>query len=277
MSQSRPRRSAARRPCRKPASRCRRGVRRCRQGGALDRRRRRAGIPALGGQGDPGPAAGRKRRGRSLRLRRQGIGAGLRLAFGRAGACGAGERHAGEGGARRQRARMRRALAVEPGCDHRAGALAAAAPSALHNNCSGKHSGFLCGCRHLRINHPGYVGADHPYQEMCAGRWRRSPAPSTPNATAASTAARSRPMRCRCKTWRPALPGWRPATGLSADRAAAARRLFAACMAEPFFVAGSGRADTRLDAGGTGPHLRQDRRRRRLLRRACPSSGSASR
>jgi L-asparaginase II len=35
-------------------------------------------------------------------------------------------------------------------------------PSALHNNCSGKHSGFLCACRHLRINHPGYVGADHP-------------------------------------------------------------------------------------------------------------------
>jgi L-asparaginase II len=34
--------------------------------------------------------------------------------------------------------------------------------------------------------------------------------------------------------------------GLPAGRAEAARRLMAACMAEPFFVAGTGRADTRL-------------------------------
>lgn len=35
-------------------------------------------------------------------------------------------------------------------------------PSALHNNCSGKHAGFLCGCRHLRLDHRGYVRPDHP-------------------------------------------------------------------------------------------------------------------
>ena len=39
--------------------------------------------------------------------------------------------------------------------------------------------------------------------------------------------------------------------GLGAERAKAARRLIDACMAEPFFVAGTGRMDTRLmEAGG---------------------------
>ena len=250
------------------ASRRGRGVRRRRQGGAGDRRRRRAGVPALGGQGDPGAAAGRKRRGGSLRLRRQGTGAGLRLAFGRAGACRAGGRHAGAGRPGRQRARMRRALAVDPRRDRRAGALAAAAPTALHNNCSGKHSGFLCAlpasrhrssrlCRR-RASLPG-DGARGD-----GGGDRRRARRAT---TAASTAARSRPMRCRSEIWR--LGFARMATGkrpVGRSRAKAAKRLFAACMAEPFFVAGTGRADTRADAGRAGPHLRQDRRRRRLLR-----------
>src|SRR5690606_15530343 len=35
------------------------------------------------------------------------------------------------------------------------------APTQLHNNCSGKHAGFVCTCRHLGFDHAGYVGADH--------------------------------------------------------------------------------------------------------------------
>ena len=49
-------------------------------------------YPALGGQGDPGAAAGRERRGRPLWFRRSGACAGLRLARRRAGACRAGDR-----------------------------------------------------------------------------------------------------------------------------------------------------------------------------------------
>ena len=125
-------------------------------------------------------------------------------------------------------------------------------PSALHNNCSGKHSGFLCGCRHLRINHPGYVGPDHPYQEAV----RRAMA----EVTGAEHAERNRGIDgCSIPTY--AVPLRNLATGfarmatgkgLPADRAAAARRLFAACMAEPFFVAGSGRADTGMMRAAPG-------------------------
>ena len=40
--------------------------------------------------------------------------------------------------------------------------------------------------------------------------------------------------------------------GLSAERARAAKRLFAACMAEPFYVAGTGRADVSLMEAAPG-------------------------
>src|ERR1043165_7555117 len=38
------------------------------------------------------------------------------------------------------------------------------APSALHNNCSGKHSGFLCVACAAGVDHRGYVNAEHAVQ-----------------------------------------------------------------------------------------------------------------
>lgn len=40
------------------------------------------------------------------------------------------------------------------------------APSALHNNCSGKHAGFLTVCRHLGLPWHGYIRAEHAVQEL---------------------------------------------------------------------------------------------------------------
>jgi L-asparaginase II len=39
------------------------------------------------------------------------------------------------------------------------------APSALHNNCSGKHAGFLTAARHLGEPTRGYIAAEHPAQQ----------------------------------------------------------------------------------------------------------------
>src|SRR4051794_29542651 len=48
-------------------------------------------------------------------------------------------------------------------------ARSASAPSALHNNCSGKHSGFLCvGCA-AGVDHHGYVKAEHLVQREVRG------------------------------------------------------------------------------------------------------------
>ena len=43
-------------------------------------------------------------------------------------------------------------------------------PNPLHNNCSGKHAGFLCTCVHSGVDHRGYVKAGHAFQEMVARR-----------------------------------------------------------------------------------------------------------
>ncbi len=46
---------------------------------------------------------------------------------------------------------------------------AGAAPTTLHNNCSGKHSGMLCLALHLGAPIQGYIAPDHPAQLA----WRR--------------------------------------------------------------------------------------------------------
>ncbi|MBT6095756.1 MAG: asparaginase [Rhodospirillaceae bacterium] len=38
----------------------------------------------------------------------------------------------------------------------------------IHNNCSGKHTGFLTTCQHLGEATAGYIGADHPVQQRLA-------------------------------------------------------------------------------------------------------------
>jgi len=40
------------------------------------------------------------------------------------------------------------------------------APSALYNNCSGKHAGMLLLCKHLGFPVPGYTQKDHPLQVL---------------------------------------------------------------------------------------------------------------
>jgi L-asparaginase II len=125
-------------------------------------------------------------------------------------------------------------------------------PSALHNNCSGKHSGFVCTCKHLGINYRGYVGAEHESQKMVR------------DAMESITGAAHRVGACGtdgCSIPTYAVPlknfalGFaRMATGngLAPERAKAARRIFSACMAEPFFVAGTERLDTDLMSAANG-------------------------
>lgn len=124
--------------------------------------------------------------------------------------------------------------------------------SALHNNCSGKHAGFLCACRHIGLNHRGYVGIAHQYQRLIASAME--------DVTGAPHRAENSGIDgCSIPTY--AVPLRNLATGfarmasgvgLARDRAAAARRLFDACMAEPFEVAGTGRADTEMMRAGKG-------------------------
>jgi L-asparaginase II len=126
----------------------------------------------------------------------------------------------------------------------RALAMAGEAPSALHNNCSGKHAGFVCTAVAEGRDPSGYVASDHP--TMRAVR----------QAVAAVTGAdlsRESPGvdGCSIPTYRIALRAL--ATGfarfgagtlLPAGFAAAASRLRAAVAAHPAMIAGAGRFDT---------------------------------
>ncbi|MER9420024.1 asparaginase [Mesorhizobium sp. M0306] len=131
-------------------------------------------------------------------------------------------------------------------------ARAGSVPNALHNNCSGKHSGFLCTCVHSGIAHLGYVKAGHALQEMVREAME-----------AVTGAAHDADHRgtdgCSIPTYAVPLRSFalgfaRMATGAGFEpvRARAAKRLLSACMAEPFFVAGTGRSDVAMMEAAPG-------------------------
>ncbi|WP_157268901.1 asparaginase [Azohydromonas aeria] len=133
-------------------------------------------------------------------------------------------------------------------------ALAAAGhePCALHNNCSGKHSGFLCLGAHLaggrdargfvagyvRRGHPLMREIEHALQTATGFDLARAPC----GIDGCSIPAHAVPLRHLALAFARAGTG----VGLPGDLAAAARRLRAAIAAQPFLVAGSERTDTLL-------------------------------
>ncbi|AZO15981.1 asparaginase [Mesorhizobium sp. M2A.F.Ca.ET.043.05.1.1] len=125
-------------------------------------------------------------------------------------------------------------------------------PSALHNNCSGKHAGFLCTCVHSGIAHQGYVKEGHAQQEMVRDAMQSVTG-------AAHNTDNSAVDGCSIPTYAVPLKSFaqgfaRMATGrgFSPERAKAAKRLLSACMAEPFLVAGTGKADVALMQAAPG-------------------------
>ena len=124
--------------------------------------------------------------------------------------------------------------------------------SALHNNCSGKHAGFLClGCLLDGKADPrgflrGYVDHDHPVMRVVTAALQAS--------TGFDPATAPRGIDgCSIPTFGIALQRlalgfarFGSGVGLSAEHARAARRLRQAVARAPFFVAGTGRFDTRV-------------------------------
>jgi len=125
-------------------------------------------------------------------------------------------------------------------------------PNQLHNNCSGKHAGFLCACCHSGIDPRGYVDYGHAWQQTLRDVMQGvTGAPHSLENSATdgcSIPTYAIPIRDLAKGFARMVTG----AGLGVVRAKAAKRLLTACMAEPFFVAGSGRADTCLMQAAPG-------------------------
>jgi L-asparaginase II len=135
-----------------------------------------------------------------------------------------------------------------PGNQGAAHALARAGltPSALHNNCSGKHAGFLALAVTAGIDPGGYVEPHHPVQRDVRAALE---------ALAGITAAACAIDGCSVPTWALPLTGvahafarFATGRGLGPARAAAAARIRAACAQRPELVAGSGRFCTQVMA-----------------------------
>lgn len=115
-------------------------------------------------------------------------------------------------------------------------------PNRRHNNCSGKHSGFLTLARHLDAG-PEYVQIDHPVQRAVKEAFEEmveetSPCYGIDGCSAPNHACTVTGLaRAMAKMARPSDKG---------VRTAASRRLVDAMCSHPDLVAGEGRACTEL-------------------------------
>jgi L-asparaginase II len=117
-------------------------------------------------------------------------------------------------------------------------------PSALHNNCSGKHAGFVCVACAAGDNPKGYVKAAHPTMRMVSQAiedmtgYKLGEAASGTDGCSIPTYAI--PLRAMAFGFAKLATG----RSLGKQRAEAAERIRKAVAKEPFYVAGTGRFDT---------------------------------
>jgi L-asparaginase II len=124
--------------------------------------------------------------------------------------------------------------------------IAGAAPSALHNNCSGKHAGMLATAVHLGETTADYWRPDHPVQlrvrtilEEFAGCSLGSEVRGIDGCSAPNWAI---PLAALARAFACFVTG----EGAGTRHREAAQRIVTACWAKPKLVAGPGRLDTRV-------------------------------
>jgi L-asparaginase II len=119
-------------------------------------------------------------------------------------------------------------------------------PTALHNNCSGKHAGFVCLACGMDEDPKGYVTAQHPVQQAVRA--------ALEDVTGASHTEDERGIDgCSIPTYAIRLPAlafgfarFGTGTGLSSGCQSAAERIRRAVAQHPFMVAGTDRFDTNV-------------------------------
>jgi L-asparaginase II len=125
-------------------------------------------------------------------------------------------------------------------------------PGQLYNNCSGKHAGFICACCHTNTETRGYVGYDHPLQQEIRGIMESLTGSilghDNCGVDGCSIPTYASPLKGLAHGFAKMATG----TGLEPIRAKSASRLMQACMAEPWYVAGTNRACTALMQAAPG-------------------------
>ncbi len=126
------------------------------------------------------------------------------------------------------------------------------APSQLHNNCSGKHAGFLCTCTHMGLAHRGYVDYSHRYQALLRGAMEQVTGAIHDEANVGIDGCAIPTYAIPLRALALGFARMGSGIGMGVERMKAARRLLAACMAEPFLMSGTGTMDLALMQAGAG-------------------------
>lgn len=134
----------------------------------------------------------------------------------------------------------------------RAMVRANASINALHNNCSGKHAGFLCmGCLLEHVDDRrnflrGYTQAAHPVMRVVTSALQAATGFDPALAPCAIDGCSIPTFGIALRYLALGFARFGTGAGLSAEYAQAARRLRRAVAHKPFYVAGTGRFDTRV-------------------------------
>ena len=116
-------------------------------------------------------------------------------------------------------------------------------PCQIHNNCSGKHAGFLTLNRHLGAG-PDYEKIDHPVQQSIHAAWEE--VLDEPTAGWGVDGCSAPNFASSLRGLGRAMASFATARTRSGTRADAQRQLVEAMIAHPDLVAGEGRACTEL-------------------------------
>lgn len=122
-------------------------------------------------------------------------------------------------------------------------------PTQVHNNCSGKHAGFLTLARKLGGG-PDYIDPDHPVQRRVLATFEEMTGETSPGYGIDGCSAPN--FRCSLKGFALAMARLAAPEGLGEARGAAAKRLLDAIVAHPVMIAGEGKACTELIRAAEG-------------------------
>lgn len=116
-----------------------------------------------------------------------------------------------------------------------------ASVTALHNNCSGKHTAMLVTCRHCGEPTRGYIAAEHPAQQRVIRALSEMCGRDLSNAPMGIDGCGLPQIGIPLTALAMAFARLGAPAALAPVRAAACRRIAAAMLREPFMVAGTGR------------------------------------
>ncbi len=125
-------------------------------------------------------------------------------------------------------------------------------PGPAHNNCSGKHTGFLSSAKHMGLATHGYINKDHPVQGAVLDILATLGDTNFVDAPTGFDGCGIPVVGIGLEPLALAFARFAGRTTLPSDRARAAERIFDAMVEEPFMVAGTDRWCTRAIQAGAG-------------------------